>query len=274
MDLPLEPQGRPTPGGRAEPGGDAYRVRVGSFEGPLDLLLHLVRINEVDVTNLPMLEITRQYDEYLDLMRTLNLEVAGEYLVMAATLLHIKSRLLLPPDPTTAEDGEDPRNELVRQLVEYQQYKQAAETLQAMDSARALVWTRDGRVPAEFAGEELLAVDLFDLLSAFRSLLGRLDEEVKLHLRRDDVSVADKIGWLTELLETSSSLELHDVFRSLPNRLERIATFLAVLEMIRLRLIVAFQRKRLGEIRIALRTDVDEPSGAAEEPAGEGGGEA
>ena len=245
----MEPATDPAP-----TSGDVVRVRAGAFEGPLDLLLHLVRINEVDVTDVPIVEITRQYQDYLDLMRTLDLEVAGEYLLMAATLMHIKSRMLLPADP--AVDGEpeaDPRKELVQQLLEYQRFKCAAENLQALDSARALVWTRDGRVLEEFAQEELLAVDLFDLITAFRSLLGRLDEEVRLHLRKDDVSVAAKIDWLTGLLESAASLDLLELLRGLPNRLERIGAFLAVLEMLRLQQIVAFQRTRLGEIRIARR---------------------
>lgn len=234
---------------------DAYRVRVHAFEGPLDLLLHLVRINEVAIADIPIVQITRQYNEYLDLMRELNLEVAGEYLVMAATLMHIKSRMLLPPDPQAAGEqaSEDPRTQLAQQLLDYQRYKQAAENLQAMDTAQGLIWTHDGPMPGELAGEELLVVDLFDLITAFRALLGRLDSEVRLRLKRDDVSVADKIGWLSDLLAERSSVSLEDVFRDLPGRLDRIATFLAVLEMLRLQLIVAFQRRLLGEIRIALR---------------------
>jgi len=255
---------RPDPGQPPADGAEnVVRFRVGDFEGPLDLLLHLVRINEVDITNLPIVEITRQYQEALDWMRELDLEVAGEYLVMAATLLHIKSRLLLPADPVPEGEQEaDPRRELAQQLLEYQRFKQAAETLQAMDSARALVWTREGTVPEEFAGEELLKVELFDLLSAFKTLLGRLDEEVRLHLRKDNVSVAEKIAWLTDLLERRSSVDLLEVLAELPTRIDRIATFLGLLEMIRLRLVIAFQRARLGEIRIALRRD---PEGRTQE---------
>jgi segregation and condensation protein A len=250
MNGPSEPAGEPE-----APSG--YRIRTGSFEGPLDLLLHLVRINEVDITDIPIVPITRQYHEYLELMRDLNLEIAGEYLVMAATLMHIKSRLLLPPDPETEEaDSDDPRAELAQQLLDYQRFKQAAENLQALESRRSLVWTRD-EVPAEFEGEELLAVDLVDLLKAFRGLLGRLGEEVRLRLRRDTVSVAEKIHWLTELLQTRRSIELGELLLELPTRLDRVATFLAVLEMVRLRWIVAFQRKLLGEIRIALRPDAN-----------------
>jgi segregation and condensation protein A len=231
---------------------DAVRVRVGGFEGPLDLLLHLVRINEVDIANIPIVEITAQYNAYLDLMRELNLEVAGEYVVMAATLMHIKSKMLLPAEPTLeGEEREDPRAELTQQLIEYRRFKQAAENLQAIDSIRSLIWTREGPPPPEFAGEEILVADLYDLISAFRKLLGRLDDEARLRFTRDDVSVADKIAWLTDLLETSGSLHLQALFGEIPERIHRVAAFLAVLEMMRLRLIVALQRGLLDEIWIA-----------------------
>ncbi|MDH3627881.1 MAG: segregation/condensation protein A [Acidobacteriota bacterium] len=228
-----------------------HRVHVGSFDGPLDLLLHLVRINEVEIVDLPVVEITEQYNAHLEMMRDFNLEVAGEYLVMAATLMHIKSRMLLPPDPEAEgeEGAEDPRAELAQQLLEYQRFKQAAETLQAMDSRRQLIWTRD-RVAEEFADEEMLSVEMFDLLTAFRSLLGRLGDEARLQLRRDTVSVADKIQWLTDLLERRSSINLLELIADLPTRLDRIAAFLALLEMLRLQLAAAFQRSISGEIRI------------------------
>jgi len=245
-------------GPAAEPQEEPYSFRAGQFEGPLDLLLHLVRVNEIDVADIPIVEITRQYDEYLELMRRLDLEIAGEYLVMAATLMHIKSRMLLPAEPEAEEEAVDPRADLAQQLVEYQRFKQAAENLQAMESLRSLVWTREGGLPEELEGEELLAVDLFELISAFRKLLGRMGEEARLQLKRDDVSVADKISWLTETLEHRGTLDLLELMASLPSRPDIIATFLAVLEMVRLRLIVAFQRRNFGDIRLALRTDVGE----------------
>jgi segregation and condensation protein A len=248
-------------------GQDALRVRLASFDGPLDLLLHLVRVNEVDITQIPIVEIAAQYDAYLDLMREMDLEIAGEYLVMAATLLHIKSRLLLPPDPTLPEEEakDDPHAELTRQLLEYQRLKQAAENLQAIDSVRSLIWTRDGRIPEEFEGEELLKVELFDVIAAFKKLLDRLGEDAKLQLKRDDVSVADKIVWLTEILESRGSADLLELIANLPNRTERIASFLAVLEMVRLQIIVLFQRASQGTIRVALRNDAP----AAPVPEGE-----
>ena len=259
-----EPPATSAPGGVPE-ASDAYRIRVGEFEGPLDLLLHLVRTHEVDISDIPIVEITAQYNEYLDLMRELNLEIAGEYLVMAATLMHIKSRMLLPPELDAAsEEGEaDPRAELAQQLLEYQRIRQAAETLQAMDSRRSLIWTRD-RVPEEFQDEELLVVDMFDLLKAFRGLVHRLGEEARLRLRRDNVSVADKIDWLSELLKRRRSLDLLQLLEDLPTQLDRIATFLAMLELIRMQRIVAFQRTMRGEIRIA------RARGAAEGSAGTG----
>jgi segregation and condensation protein A len=260
MSTPTHQEGEPKAEASETVGKPAsYRIRVAEFEGPLDLLLHLVRINEVDILDIPIVEITVQYNEHLELMKDLNLDVAGEYLVMAATLMHIKSRMLLPPDPTTEdEESEDPRAELARELLEYQRFKQAAETLQAMDSRRSLVWTRMD-VPEEFRDEELLAVDLVDLLKAFRGLLGRLGEEARIHLKRDTVSVADKIHWLGELLERRRSIDLASLIVDLPTKLDRIATFLAILEMVRLQLIVAFQRKALGEIRIAkIETGGDE----------------
>jgi len=237
---------------------EGYRIQVEGFEGPLDLLLHLVRINEVDLTDIPILTITEQYNQYLDLMRQMNLEIAGEYLVMAATLMHIKSQSLLPPDPTADdEDGaEDPRTELAQQLLEYQKYKQAAETLQAMDNRRTLIWVREDGVPEEFAGEELLAVDLFDLIGSFKKMLGRLDEESRLRLKKDSASVADKIAWLTELLEEHTTISLNVFLETLDVRQDRIAAFLAILEMMRLNLVVVFQRKLVGEIRVARAKDL------------------
>ncbi len=234
------------------PAAEGYQVRVAQFEGPLDLLLHLVRSNEVEITDIPIVTITDQYNEYLELMRELNLEIAGEYLVMAATLMHIKSRMLLPPDPEAEEEESiDPRSELAQQLLDYQRFRQAAESLQAMETRRSLIWTRDG-IPEEFEGEELLAVDMFDLLKAFRKLVGRLGDEARRELKRDNVSVADKINWLTDLLQERRSLNLLELVEELPTRLDIIATFLAMLEMMRMQLLVAFQRKRLGEIRLAL----------------------
>jgi segregation and condensation protein A len=237
-----------------QPAGEGYRVRAGQFEGPLDLLLHLVRINEVDILDIPIVEITEQYNAHLETMREMNLAVAGEYLVLAATLVHIKSRMLLPPDPSAEDGDEDARAGLVRELLEFQRYKQAAETLHALDSRQQLIWTRD-EVAADFRDEEMLTVDLVDLVQAFRELLGRLGEEARHHIQRDRITVAEKIAWLTDLLERRQTIDLLALLEDLPTRIDRIAAFLAVLEMLRLQLIVAYQRKRLAEIRIRRREE-------------------
>ena len=236
------------------PSGEGYRVRAGQFEGPLDLLLHLVRVNEVDILDIPIVEITEQYNAHLETMREMNLALAGEYLVLAATLVHIKSRMLLPPDPSAEDGDEDPRAGLVRELLEFQRYKQAAETLHALDSRQQLIWTRE-EVPVDFRDEEMLTVDLVDLVQAFRELLGRLGEEARHHIRRDHITVAEKIAWLTDLLERRQTIDLLALLEDLPTRIDRIAAFLAVLEMLRLQLIVAYQRKRLAEIRIRRREE-------------------
>jgi segregation and condensation protein A len=245
------------------PPSDGWRVRLQAFDGPLDLLLHLVRVNEVEITDIPIVEITRQYDAYLDLMRDLDLEIAGDYLVLAATLMHIKSRMLLPPDPVSDEESAgDPRAELVQQLLDYQRYKQAAEGLEALESRRTLIWTRM-TIPDEFGDEELLAVDMFDLLGAFRKLLSRLGEEAKLAVRGETVSVADKIVWLTDLLAVQSSLVLTDLLADLPTRVDRIAAFLALLEMMRLRMVVCFQRTLFDEIRVVRAEPLEAQHGRA-----------
>lgn len=236
--------------GSVDLSSDAWRVRVGPFEGPLDLLLHLVRVNELDVRDLPIAEVARQYQEYLDLMLELDLEVAGEYLVMAATLLHIKSRMLLSAEAAGAEEGvqEDPRGALVEQLVAYQHLKQAAEGLAALDGARSLVWTRPGRIPGEFEEEEAIAADLFDLLRAFRLLLERLGEEEQLRVSRDRISVPDRISWLGARLREAGAASFSELFEGLAGRAERIATFLAVLEMVRLGVIAAYQRRPFDDL--------------------------
>ena len=259
MSEPTPETNVPSPAPTARGEFRAQSVRVGEFEGPLDLLLHLVRINEVDITDIPIVPITEQYNEYLELMQELSLDVAGEYLLMAATLMQIKSRMLLPPDPCEEEEAaQDPRADLAQQLLEYQRFKQAAENLEALDSRRHLIWTRDD-VTGEFAGEELLVADLLDLVESFRGLLGRLDEETRLQLKRVNVSVAVKIKWLSELLDRRPSIDFLELMADLPSRLDMLATFLAILEMMRMQTIVAFQRKRFGEIRLTAVRQPDTP---------------
>jgi segregation and condensation protein A len=235
------------------------RIRVESFEGPLDLLVHLIRKHQVNVYDIPIALITEQYLEYLDLMQELNLDVASEFLVMAATLIHIKSRTLLPrPDPSQEDLGpeEDPRDALVRRLLEHQKFKAAAELLHDRETLRSAQWTRPDARVEEIAGadyEPELAVDLFSLLSAFRLVLQRARERPPMVLPPEHLSIETRIEQLLERLSETEACGFEDLFGDAASRPEMIVTFLALLEMIRLKLIRVFQSGQLGAIRIYKR---------------------
>jgi segregation and condensation protein A len=238
---------------------ETIRIKLESFEGPLDLLVHLIRKNRMNVHDIPIHVITEQYLAYLDLMQELNLDVAGEFLVMAATLIHIKSRLLLPrPDPSQedAEAAEDPRDALVRRLLEHQKFKAAAELLHDRETLRSAQWMRpDARVEA-IAGDEYepeLEVDLFSLLAAFRSVLERARERPPVPLPPEQVSIETRIEQLLERLSETEACGFNDLFEDVATRGDMIVTFLALLEMIRLKLIRVFQSAQLGAIRIYKR---------------------
>jgi len=241
----------------------APRLVLEGFEGPLDLLLHLIRKNEISITDIPILEICQQYDEYLNLMHELNLDVAGEYLVMAATLAHIKSRMLLPAPPAVeGETPEDPRAELVRQLVEYQRAKAAAEMLRDRDEAEGMSFPRGhgGDDPlGPYRDETLLDVSLFELISAFQGLIQNMADSTPLHVHREEISVADKISWILDRLEGIAAVRFQALILELPTRAERIVAFLAILELLRLRLISATQSRPVGEIVISRASAADEP---------------
>ena len=235
------------------PGGTGYRVRLPAFEGPHDLLLHLIRVNQIDIADIPIVEITRQYNETLDLMRELNLEVAGEYIVMAATLVHIKSRMLLPPVPgATPGAPEDPRTELARQLEEYQRYRQAALRLAEAESELLRTWIRPASLVSEFEGEAAVEADLFSLLTAFKKMLENMGKQEQEALHRERISLLDRIHWILGRLEATRRATFTSLFEGSAARSELIVTFLAVLELVRLRVIGAVQTHRFGEIEILL----------------------
>lgn len=233
---------------------DAPRIQLPEFEGPLDLLLFLIRRSRIDVHDMPIAPITRQYMEYLDLMRELNLDVAGEFMVMAATLIHIKSKMLVPVNPTEAaeEEAEDPRAALVQRLLEFQRYKEAAGVLHQQAQIRAATWTRpDAAVPAfDDAGEEMLEAGLYDLIGAFKELLERrktlLAHEVGAHGK----SVEQAMQELLALIGQGESLEFVELFASQNTKPDMIVTFLALLELIRLKLVKVYQRGLFGAIRV------------------------
>lgn len=232
-------------------------IRLRSFEGPLDLLVHLIKKNEVNVYDIPIATITEQYLEYLDLMQELNLDMASEFLVMAATLIHIKSRMLLPrPEPTLLDEPEeDPRDALVRRLLEHEKFKAAAELLHERQTLRSAQWTRpDTRVEAVIGDwEPELEVDLFGLLSAFKLVLARARERPPIPLPPEQISIETRIEQLLERLSETQACGFEDLFDDVATRGDMIVTFLALLEMIRLKLVRVFQAGQMGPIRIYKR---------------------
>jgi segregation and condensation protein A len=245
---------------------DAYRVRLSAFEGPLDLLIHLIRKSEVNVYDIPIALITEQYLDYIRLMEELNLDVAGEFLVMASTLIHIKSRMLLPrPDPAQ-EDGfeEDPREALVRRLLEHQRFKAAAGLLHDRETLRGAQFIRGDGSVAQASGdpyEPELEVDLFSLLTAFRGVLERASRRPRMVLPPDQISIEDRIQQLLARLSETEACGFEDLFTDGDgSRPHMIVTFLALLEMIRLKLIRIFQSGGFGPIRVYKRArPVDAP---------------
>ena len=236
---------------------DAFPVKLSMFEGPLDLLLFLIKRNEIDVHDIPIALITQQYLETIDLMRELNLDVAGEFLVMAATLIHIKSRMLLPrPDPTQEDPEEDPREALMRRLLEHQKFKAAAELLHERETLRSAQWTRPDGPIAEIAGEPPepeIEVDLFSLISAFRAVVDRAKARPKIYLPSEQIPIEDRIEQLMARLSETEACGFEDLFADIQTRAGLVVTFLAILEMIRLKLIRVFQSGVLGPIRIYKR---------------------
>ena len=239
---------------------DAYRIKLDTFEGPLDLLLHLIRKNEVNVYDIPISLITEQYLGYIELMQELNLDVAGEFLVMASTLIHIKSRMLLPrPGPDDAEAGvdEDPREALVRRLLEHQKYKAAAELLHDREALRSAQFIRPDARVADAAGDEYepeIEVDLFSLLAAFRGVLTRASRRPRMVLPPEQISIEDRMHQLLARLSETEACGFEDLFADGDgSRPFMIVTFLALLEMIRLKLIRVFQSGSFGEIRVYKR---------------------
>ena len=236
-----------------------YPVKLENFEGPLDLLLHLIRKHEVDIYDIPIALITRQYLDYLDLMKELDLDVAGEFLVMAATLIQVKARTLVPRVEETLEDGgenEDPRDVLIRRLLEHQKYKTAAELLHERETVRAAQRALPQERLDELVSEPFerdLEVDLFGLLQAFQAVIKRARERPLVQLPSAKVSIETRTQQLLERLAGIDACDFEDLFDDDYTRDELITTFLAVLEMIRLKLARVFQNGAGAPIRVYRR---------------------
>ncbi len=230
-----------------------YQVKLDVFEGPLDLLLHLIRENEVDIYDIPIALITEQYMATLDLMKTLNLDTAGEFLYMAATLAHIKSRMLLPPSEDEEVDEEDPRVDLVAQLLEYQRYKEAAAELDARPQLYRDLFPRAVDASGLEGGAEegpLVEVSVFELMEAFRRLIEKLPAETVHEITVDKITLQDKVHELLERLAGVDSLSFEELLSPETTRRGLVLSFLALLELARLRIIRVLQVTAFGSIRI------------------------
>lgn len=231
----------------------SYKVQLEIFEGPLELLLHLIKKEELDIHHISIAKITKQYLEYIHIMQILNLDVAGEFLVMAATLMHIKSRMLLPQEGLREEEeDDDPQAELIKQLMEYQKFKEIAERLEEKQIRQEDIFSRGKDATMELAREEgfLLKANLFDLINAFSQVLTTAGKEDFTEIIEDEVTVNEKIREIMALLRAQTSLNFTALFVGLANKVEMVVTFLALLELIRLKEAKIRQVERFGEIRV------------------------
>ncbi|MCA9403791.1 MAG: segregation/condensation protein A [Candidatus Omnitrophica bacterium] len=234
----------------------SYKLRLDVFEGPLDLLLYLIKKNDIDIKDIPIVKVTEQYMEYIEMMKLLDLEIVGDFLVMAATLIQIKSKMLLPPDPSAEEEDEiDPRDELARRLLEYKRFKEIAETLESHELQRKDYYTRrldDDQMQQikDDAREVFFEASLFDLITAFQEALQRTPEEIIHEIIQEEFTVEDKIHDILHELIQQEKMSVKAIFKRCRSRSEIVVSFIAVLELIRLREIKAYQAAPFDDIQI------------------------
>ena len=235
------------------------RVRLEIFEGPLDLLLHLIKKNEVSITDIPIATITEQYLATLEVMQTFNLDVAGEFLVMAATLIHIKSRMLLPmaDDEDDEEEGTDPRQELVRRLLEYQRFKDAADQLERRELLTRDVFVRSVAPAEEIPAPGFREVSVFELLTALKRVLDRLPKDVVHEVMLEKITMREKMTLLLDQLRTQGKILFESLFAEVTTRMEVVVTFLAMLELVKVRAIRIFQEEATGPIQIEAAAGIE-----------------
>lgn len=227
-----------------------YKVRLEVFEGPLDLLLHLIRTQEVDIYDIPIARITDQYLEYLQIMRDLSINVAGEFLLMAATLIYIKSRMLLPAEPALeGEETEDPRMDLVQQLLEHERFKNAAHLLYERETVELSTWSRG---ESEFAADEqeMISANVFDLVKAFHVIVERYKDQIVMEVQRENITLEGKLQEIRRLLTVRKDFCFSMFFEQKLSKLHLVVTILALLELVKRREIRLFQKGMFEDIRI------------------------
>jgi segregation and condensation protein A len=233
----------------------SYKIKLELFEGPLDLLLYLVKRDQLNIYDIPIALVTEQYLAYMELMKFLDLNIAGEFLVMAATLMQIKSQMLLPPveQDQNQEEQLDPREELVRQLLEYERFKEIAEELRKKEQGQKEIFKRpkikEGPVPEE--PPVYFEASIFDLINAFSKALEDIPKDLFYNVIKDEFTIEEKIHNILHILLLESSVSLVELFARAKNKMEIIVTFLAILELIRLQEVVARQKDLFGEIQIS-----------------------
>jgi segregation and condensation protein A len=234
-----------------------YKVKLEVFEGPLDLLLYLIKRDEIDIYDISLERITRQYLEYLQAFKELKIDLAGEFVVMAANLIYLKSRSLLPLDQQPPEEDaeeDDPRWDLIRQLIEYKKFKEAAEQLHARAVQQEKIFTRDGGAIVE-TPLRLAEVGIFQLIHAFQNVIKRVEARENLgEIFGERFTVSEKIDIILQRVADGASLRFSDLFSDIAVRVEVVVTFLALLELIRLKQVRVIQRDLFGEIEIAAVT--------------------
>ena len=231
----------------------SYKIKLDIFEGPLDLLLYLIKRDHLNIYDIPIASVTEQYLKYMELMRLLDINIAGEFLVMAATLMQIKSRMLLPAEAEKpAEEQEDPREELVRRLLEYEKFKEIAENLRQREGQQQQVFKRPKASAPENAPDKevYFEASLFELITAFSQALKDIPKETFYEVIKDEFTIEEKVHDILHLLLVCESVEISELFSKAKNKLEIIVTFLAILELIRMKEIVARQKDLFAEIEV------------------------
>jgi len=241
---------------------DDYAIRLDVFEGPLDLLLYLIKKDEVDIYDIPIISITEQYNGYLEMMKMLDLNIAGEFIVMSATLMMIKSRMMLPVEerPELEEDDDDPRIDLVRQLVEYKKFKDASLHLEHLEVTQQNIFSREGEHVelGEEPERKLVDVSIFDLLTTFSEILHRVQKEELKEIFVEKYTVAEKVDFLLASVKGGNKLSVKSMFHDMHSRQEIVCTFLAILELIRLLHIRVVQKKGYFNDILIIQSGVEE----------------
>lgn len=228
---------------------EEIKIRLGEFAGPLDLLLYLIRQERADIFDIPIARITDEYLKYIRLMKNFDIAVAGDFLVMATTLIEIKSKMLLPRDPlaeTVEEETEDPREALVRKLLEHQKFKSAAQMLWTKATVEQSIFPR-GRIESDDNNAETNAT-VFDLLKVFQKILSRHKEEIQLEIEREEITLAEMLKKMRREISKSKKLNLNKFFAEIPSKRELVLAFLAVLELVKNSSVNLIQEKVFGEI--------------------------